>query len=67
MCAMTTETPVKYSSAFTMRVDAEFLAALDELCEAQRPKSNRADMIRRLVFDESAKAKRRADRRKEGT
>jgi len=40
---------------FSMRTDtdegAEFLEALDELREAERPQLSRTDMVKKLVFE----------------
>lgn len=46
--------PVKYNRPFMMRVDAGFLAKLDDLRVAERPVKSRSDYIRKLV--EEAKA-----------
>jgi len=50
---------------FSIRTDSdegeEFLAALDELRQAERPQLDRTAMVKRLVFDaqERRKAKRK--------
>jgi hypothetical protein len=53
--------PVKYTTAFTMRVDQEFLDAVEELRGLQRPIPTKADAIREAVMEalKRAKAKRR--------
>lgn len=43
--------PVKYPSNFMMRVDDEFVDALDEICRDERPVLSKADMVRKLVFE----------------
>jgi len=55
--------PLRYGSPmikerqklFSMRTDTdegeEFLAALDELREAERPQLSRTDMVKKLVFE----------------
>ncbi len=46
---------------FSMRTDSaegrEFLAALDELREAERPQLDRTSMVKKLVFDAHKKAR----------
>jgi hypothetical protein len=54
--------PVKYATAFTMRADDEFLSALDEIRKAERPEMSRADMLRRLVYDQQRKCRREKQR-----
>ena len=39
---------------FNMRVEDAFLAALDKVRAAERPKRSRSDMLRKLVFDAEA-------------
>ena len=39
---------------FNMRVEDAFLAALDKVRAAERPKRSRSDMVRKLVFDAEA-------------
>ena len=39
---------------FNMRVEDEFLAALDKIRAAERPACSRAYMLRKLVFDAEA-------------
>jgi hypothetical protein len=53
--------PVKYTTAFTMRVDQEFLDALEELRRLRTPIPGKADVIRELVMEalKRAKAKKR--------
>ena len=61
--AMANTAPLKYKSAFTMRVDEAFLADLDNLRAAERPIMSRAEYLRKLV-DQAKAAKARAGRRK---
>jgi len=53
--------PVKYTTAFTMRVDQEFLDAVEELRRLQTPIPTKADAIRAAVMEalKRAKAKKR--------
>lgn len=48
---MANTSPLKYKSAFTMRVDEDFLLDLDNLRAAERPILSRADYLRKLVAD----------------
>ena len=49
--------PLKYSTAFTMRVDQEFLDAVDELRRLQSPIPTKADAIRAAVMEALKRAK----------
>jgi hypothetical protein len=53
--------PVKYATAFTMRVDQEFIDAVEELRRLQSPIPTKADAIRAAVMEalKRARAKRR--------
>ena len=53
--------PVKYTTAFTMRVDQEFLDAVEELRRLQSPIPTKADAIRAAVMEalKRARAKKR--------
>lgn len=56
---MANEAPVRYAASFTMRTDDDFLDALDEVREGEKPVPSRADMLRRLVFEAQRKARAR--------
>jgi hypothetical protein len=56
---MANTNPKKYVTAFHMRVDREFIDALDEVRNAERPILSRADYVRRLVFEALTKKQRR--------
>jgi hypothetical protein len=49
--------PVKYTTAFTMRADQEFLDAVEELRRLQSPIPTKADVIRAAVMDALKRAK----------
>jgi hypothetical protein len=51
--------PKKYERAFTMRVDEAFTEALDEARGAELPVLNRADYIRKLVFEAVTRKRRK--------
>jgi hypothetical protein len=53
--------PIKYTTAFTMRVDQEFLDAVEELRRLQSPIPTKSDVIREAVL-EARKAKARGKR-----
>ena len=52
---------MKTQKLFSMRVEGaegeEFLAALDDLREAERPQLDRTAMIKKLVFDAQKRAR----------
>jgi hypothetical protein len=43
--------PIKYATAMTIRIDGEFIEALDELRALLRPVPSKSDAIRRAVFE----------------
>jgi hypothetical protein len=54
--------PVKYTTAFTMRVDKEFLDALEELRRLQTPIPSKADVLRELVMEALKRTKAKGKR-----
>jgi hypothetical protein len=54
--------PVKYATDFTMRVDQEFLDAVEELRRLQTPIPTKADAIREAVMEALKRAKARGKR-----
>ena len=65
MHPMANISPVRYTTAFQMRADVEFIDALDELRLAEKPEMSRADMLRRLVYEETQRRLARRERQKE--
>jgi hypothetical protein len=55
--------PVKYTTAFTMRADQEFLDAVEELRRLQTPIPTKADAIRAAVMEALERAKAKSKRR----
>lgn len=57
---MSNTSQIKYDKNLVIRVDQEFLDALDRVCEQEKPPLTRADAVRRLVFqaDRKQRAKR---------
>ena len=49
--------PVKYTTAFTMRVDQEFLDAVEELRRLQTSIPSKSDVIRDLVMEALRRSK----------
>jgi hypothetical protein len=56
---MANVSPKQFNTAFTMRVDAEFMAALEELRALIRPVPSKAEIIRDLVTAELSRRKRK--------
>jgi hypothetical protein len=56
--------PIKYRTAFTMRVDEEFLDALEQLRKLESPIPTKSDAIRAAVME--VLAARKARKRKGG-
>ena len=54
--------PTKYTTAFTMRVDQEFLDAVEELRRSQSPIPTKADAIRAAVMAALKQAKAKSKR-----
>lgn len=52
---MSNTTPVRYDKNLVIRVDQEFLDALDRIRMQEKPELTRADAIRRLVFQADRK------------
>jgi Arc/MetJ-type ribon-helix-helix transcriptional regulator len=55
-------TPLKYSISFAMRVDQEFLDAVEELRGLQRPIPTKSDVIREAVMEALKRAKAKGKR-----
>jgi hypothetical protein len=51
--------PVRYSKWLQIRADDDLLEALDRIRTASKPELTRADMVRRLVYDEEKRLERR--------
>jgi hypothetical protein len=49
--------PLKYSITFTIRVDQDFLDAVEQLRRAQDPIPSKSDVIRDLVMDAAKRAR----------
>jgi hypothetical protein len=56
---MSNTSPIKYDKNLMIRVDQEFLDALDRVREQEMPPLTRADAIRRLVFQADRKRAKR--------
>jgi hypothetical protein len=54
--------PIKYSTIFTIRVDQEFLDAVEELRELQRPIPTKSNVVREAVMEALKRAKARVKR-----
>jgi hypothetical protein len=54
--------PLKYSISFAMRVDQEFLDAVEELRRLQTPIPTKSDVIREAVMDALKRAKAKGKR-----
>jgi hypothetical protein len=52
---MSNTAQIKYDKNLVIRVDQEFLDALDRVREQEKPPLTRADAIRRLVFQADRK------------
>jgi metal-responsive CopG/Arc/MetJ family transcriptional regulator len=65
--AMANKAPVRYTTGFTMRVDDDFLATVDELRRLSDPIPTRSDAIRMAVIDALRTARRARERQKERT
>jgi predicted transcriptional regulator len=55
--------PVRYTTVFTMRVDQDFLDAVDELRRLRTPISSKSNVIRGAVMDALKRAKAKGKRR----
>lgn len=51
--------PVKYTTAFTMRVDEDFLDAVEQLRKMESPIPSKSDAIRAAVMETLAARKAR--------
>jgi len=51
--------PIRYTKWLQIRADDELLEALDRIRTATKPEMTRADMVRRLVYDEEKRLGRR--------
>jgi hypothetical protein len=58
---MSNAKPIKFTAAFTMRTDQEFLDAVEELRRLQTPIPSKSDVIRAAVIAalKQAKSKKR--------
>ena len=54
--------PIKYKTSFMMRVDQEFLDAVEQLRRLQDPIPSKSDVIRELVMDAAKRAKAKSKR-----
>ena len=54
--------PIKYSTIFTIRVDQEFLDAVEELRELQRSIPTKSNVVREAVMEALKRAKARVKR-----
>jgi hypothetical protein len=52
---MSNTAPVKYDKTLILRVDQEFLDALERIRSIEKPALTKADAIRRLVFQADRK------------
>jgi hypothetical protein len=51
--------PINFNKSLTLKVDAEFLAALERVRNLEKPARNKSDTIRKAIFDLDKKAKRK--------
>lgn len=53
--------PLKYATAMTIRVDGEFVEAVDELRTLIRPVPTKSEAIRRAVLEMRERERKRSD------
>lgn len=62
---MANTTPLKYQKAVTIRVDEDFIEAVEEIRRSEKPIPTKSDAIRDAVL-EKRERKRQAERRRNG-
>lgn len=63
---MANVSPKKFTTAFTMRVDDEFLRAVEVVRRSHDPVPSKSDAIRVEMLAAAARIQRKAAKRKEG-